>query len=85
MSLIDETILLEGAMSVTPSDSDDIHNTYGRGLYVGVSGDVKVTMDNGDIVTWGSLAAGIVHPFYVKRVWSTGTTATGVLVGKRVH
>lgn len=66
------------AFSVTPNDSTDIVEVT-RGLYVGVSGDVKVTTAAGDTVTFVGLAAGVMHPIRVTRVWSTGTTATDII------
>jgi len=66
------------AFSVTPNDSVDVSYVT-RGLYVGATGDIKVTMADGDTVTLNSIAAGIVHPLRVSRVWSTGTTATGIV------
>jgi len=68
------------AVAVTPSDSTDIVPT--RGLYVGGSGAVKVIMADdvaAGAVTFTALAAGIVHPLRVKRVYSTGTAATGIV------
>jgi hypothetical protein len=66
------------AAAVTPHDSTDIAET--RGLYVGVSGDVKVDMaSGGSAVTFSALAAGYVHPLRVTRVYSTGTTATNIV------
>jgi len=66
------------AFSVTPNDSVDL--TYvTRGLYVGASGDVKVTVHGGEAVTFVDLAAGVIHPLRVTRVWSTGTAATGIV------
>ena len=66
-----------GAESVTPSDSANIEPT--RGVYVGASGDLRVLMINGDDVTFTSLSGGIVHPLQVVRVYSTSTTATGIV------
>lgn len=66
-----------GAGSVTPSDSANIDPT--RGIYVGASGDLRVMMVNGDIITFSDIAAGIVHPLQVVRVYSTSTTATGIV------
>jgi hypothetical protein len=66
------------ASAVTPSDSTDLTDTS-RGLYVGVSGDVKVTMAGGAAVTFVGLAAGVIHPIRASRVWSTGTTATSII------
>ncbi|MFZ0547822.1 MAG: hypothetical protein WAM60_20420 [Candidatus Promineifilaceae bacterium] len=65
------------AEAVTPSDSANIDPT--RGIYVGTSGDLRVMMLNGDIVTFSSLAAGIVHPLQVVRVYSTSTTASEIV------
>ena len=65
------------AEAVTPNDSTDITET--RGLYVGVQGDVKVDMASGaTAVTFTNLAAGIIHPLRVTRVYSTDTTATNI-------
>jgi len=79
MSLVDDTVSAKGAVAITTNDSTDLGRGVARGLYVAVSGDVKVTMENGDVVTYTALAGGVVHPFYVKRVWATGTTATGLV------
>jgi hypothetical protein len=64
--------------AVTPSDSVDLA-AASRGIYVGVSGNVKVTTLNGDAVTFVGLAAGIIHPIAASRVWSTGTAATSIV------
>lgn len=63
---------------VTPNDSTDLTHVT-RGIYVGVTGDVKITNVNGQTVTYTNLAAGVHHPMCVSRVWSTGTTATGII------
>jgi len=68
----------ERAISVTPHDSNELAN-YSRGIYCGVSGDVKVTTVYGDTVTFVGLAAGIVHPIRAKIIFSTGTTATNIV------
>ena len=69
-----------GAEAVTPHDAEDITAT--SGLYVGVAGNVTLTlaeMDDGDSITFVALAAGVLHPLVVKRVWATGTDATDIL------
>lgn len=68
----------DGAFDITPSDTENLTQAT-RGLYVGVSGDVKVDMVNGDTVTYISLAAGIVHPLRVRKVYSTDTSATNII------
>lgn len=68
-----------GAVSVTPSDSVDLSTGVSRGLYVGVSGNVKVRLPDDTEVTFVGLAAGVIHPIRCKRIWSTGTAATSIL------
>lgn len=78
MSFIDDTVPARGAFAITASDSVDLARVT-TGVYVGSTGNLKVTMENGDVVTFGSIVAGVVHPLRVKRVWSTGTTASSVI------
>lgn len=66
------------AAAVMPSNTAEL-DMDSRGLYVGVTGDVKVTTVEGDTVTFKALAAGVVHAIAVKRVFSTGTTATDIV------
>lgn len=65
------------AVTITPSDSENVPVGI-RGLYVGVGGDVKVTI-GGQVIIFKNLAAGIIHPIYVSRVWATETTATNLV------
>lgn len=66
-----------GATAITPSNSADL--TTPSVVYVGGSGDVKVTTAQGDTVTFVGVISGGVLPVQVIRVWSTGTTATYML------
>ena len=68
---------VDNAFEITPADATDLEKTT-RGLLVGVSGNVDVTMAGGQRVTIG-LAAGVIHPLAVTIVWAAGTTATGVV------
>lgn len=65
---------------VTPSDSVDLPNGVCAALSVAAAGDVKITYASG-VTSTTYLQAGIWHPMDVTRVWSTGTTATGVEAG----
>jgi hypothetical protein len=67
----------EKFVALTPNDSTVLTPT--RGLYVGVSGDVKVTSIDGNDVTFVSLAAGIIHPISCTKVFSTGTDAGNIV------
>jgi hypothetical protein len=69
--------IVQGAASVTTSDSADLTGGLCRGLYVGTTGNVKVTMASGEVVTFNSMAVGY-HPLAVSRVWATGTTASNI-------
>ncbi|MGH2538225.1 MAG: spike base protein, RCAP_Rcc01079 family [Candidatus Promineifilaceae bacterium] len=66
-----------GAEAVTPSDSAVIVPT--RALYVGAAGDLRVELLDGSTVTFSGIAAGVLHPLQVRRVYSTGTTSTGIV------
>lgn len=66
------------AFAVTPNDSTDLA-TATRGIYAGGAGDLKVTTLGGDTVTFVGLAAGVIHPIRVARVFATGTTATNIV------
>jgi hypothetical protein len=68
--------------AVTPSDS--VADPAGPfiGFYTGVPGSspsIKVQTIAGDSVVFASPAAGIVIPLAITRVWSTGTTNTGII------
>jgi len=68
-------------LAITPSDTVDLTN-FTRGVYVGASGNLVVDPagDEGDAtVTFTNLAAGVLHPMIVKRIRSSGTSATGIV------
>lgn len=66
------------ATAVTPNDSTDLGVTA-RGLYIGGAGNVKIHTPDGQAVTFYGALAGSIIPVRVKRVWSTGTTATYIV------
>jgi hypothetical protein len=69
-----------GAFLPTLSDSvDQPFNRPIRSISVQVAGAVKVTMVNGDVVTIPLVAVGVQFPLRVSRIWTTGTTATGIV------
>jgi hypothetical protein len=66
------------AAAVTTSDANDLTN-ISRALYVGVAGDVTVTMAGGEAnILFKAVPAGTVLRIRVSRVWATGTTATNI-------
>lgn len=64
------------ATTVTPSDSTA--NEYSC-LYVGTSGNVKVTTKDGNAVTFSNVPAGQYIIVQTALVWSTGTTASNII------
>ena len=66
----------QDAAVVTPNDSTDIDCT--RALWIGTSGDVKVTTRLGTAVTYKNVPVGRLSGRF-KRVWATGTTASNIL------
>ena len=66
------------AKAITPSDSADLSDLP-RALYAAVDGAVRVTLrSGGDPVSFARIA-GVPLPLRVKRVWATGTTASGLV------
>lgn len=69
---------MDAGFDVVPSDTIDLTypTTY---LWVGASGDVKVDLLKGGTVTLKAVQAGKLHKIKAKRVYATGTTATGIV------
>lgn len=68
------------AAAVTPSDTRDLPEI--SIIYVGTygtTGAVKVTTAQGTDVTFTGVPPGFVIPVQVRRVWSTGTTASDIV------
>lgn len=67
------------AVAVTPNDSTNLTTGATKGIYVGVSGDLKVTMYDDTVITFVGISNGVFQPITVKRIWATGTTATSIV------
>ena len=66
------------AVAVTPHNSNEL--TYvTRGLYIGTSGDVKVTMHDSGTVTFVGVPGGVILPIRATIVFATGTSATNII------
>ena len=65
------------AGAITPSDTFNLATP--SVVYVGTSGNVKVTTPQGDVATFYNVASGTCIPVQVLQVWSTGTTATNLV------
>jgi len=71
------------ALAVTPSDTVDIISPAGPTnngcvLYVGLSGDLKVTTAGGDDVIFRNVPVGF-FPVQVLKVWATDTIADEII------
>jgi hypothetical protein len=67
------------AFAITPSDTNNLPHLT-RGIYVGGSGDLKVSMaGGGGTIVFVGLAAGMVHPLRVEKVFQTDTDATNII------
>lgn len=69
--------------NVTPNDAVDI-KWAGANISVGTSGNVQLTgtgMKEGTSVVI-FLAAGVIHPIRVKRVWAANLTAADIVMYK---
>jgi hypothetical protein len=64
------------AVPVTPSNTDDLP-AASTAIFVGATGNLKVTMLGGEILTFNNVPVGW-HPIRVTRVWSS-TTATNII------
>lgn len=60
------------------SNTVDLTGAPYYALYVGVGGDVKVDLNGSGTFTFQNLASGQVLPIVFDRIYSTGTTATGL-------
>jgi len=65
-----------GAFVVTPSNTTKFR---ANALYVGTTGNVAVTMEDGSQVTFSTVPAGSVLPLRVSQVLATGTTASNII------
>lgn len=66
------------AVEIAPSDGADLSAVV-RGVYVGIGGDLKVTLAGGSTVTFVNLADGCLLPVQASKVFATGTTAAGLV------
>lgn len=65
-------------VAITPNDAADIAKAS-RGIYVGTSGDVRITDGFGNTVTFKNLVAGVIHPIRAHRIWATNTSAIDII------
>lgn len=66
-----------GGFDIAPDDGADLP-ALTRAVMVTGAGDVTVVLKDGDTLSLSGLTSGVIYPFRVVRVMSTGTTATGL-------
>jgi hypothetical protein len=68
------------AVLITPSDTDDLANAS-TAVLISVDGALKVDTEGGETVTFptGTFLVKTFLPLRVRRIYSTGTTATGII------
>jgi hypothetical protein len=66
------------AFAITPSDTVPLE-FFSRAIYVGGAGNISVVMLDDSTIPFAGLVAGSILPIRVKRVNSTGTTATNLV------
>lgn len=66
------------AFAISPNDSAPISETT-RALYIGVGGNLSVTMASGGNAAFTSISSGTLLPIRITKVLSTGTTASDIV------
>ncbi len=73
------------SLSADIMDAAETYTVYesaeenGAAIYVAGTGDVKVMMASGDIITFTTVAASTFMPIQALQVFETGTSATGLV------
>jgi hypothetical protein len=77
---IGRTSPAEGVFLITPSNSEELAIVT-RGISFAAAGALKIITPNDEtvVIPADALAAGIIHPIRAKKVFATGTTATGIV------
>lgn len=65
--------------AVSPTPDVDVIPTYSRALWVGGAGNVSVVTSVGETAIFVGVQAGTLLPIRIKRVNSSGTTASSLL------
>jgi hypothetical protein len=74
-----QAVTYEVASAITQSDTLADPAGPFAALFTGAGGTIKLTTIQNQTVTLASVAAGIILPIATQRVWSSTTTATGLI------
>jgi len=73
-----DTAPATNAFAITGNDNANLaHDT--RGIFVAGAGTLKATFTDSGTVVISGLSAGVIYPFAVEKVFSIGTTASGLI------
>jgi hypothetical protein len=75
------TRIMSGVARTLSPVLDTQYGEFMTWLYVAVQGDVSYVKWDGTTQLLSALAAGVFHPIYSVMINSSGTTATGIVVG----
>lgn len=73
--------LMSGVARTLDVVTDVPYGEFMRWLYVGASGDISIVKWDGTTQVLTDLASGVFHPIFSIMINSSGTTATGIVVG----
>lgn len=75
------TRIMSGVVRTLEPTLDVGYGEFMTWIYVGVAGDVSYVKWDGTTQILSNLAGGVFHPIYSIQINSSGTTATGIIVG----
>ncbi len=67
----------QDGFEITPADDDFSGNRVAVALWVGGNGTIRVTTIKGTVLNFANFQGWL--PMTVRRVWTTGTTATSIV------
>jgi hypothetical protein len=73
--------IMSGVVRTLNPTLDVAYGEFMSWLYVGASGNISYVKWDGTTQVLVGLAAGVWHPIYSVMINSSGTTATGIVVG----
>ena len=68
-----------GAVAVSVGSADQSFERPTRGVFVGGAGNLAVTMEEGQSITFTGVTAGSILPIQATAALTSGTTATNVI------
>lgn len=78
VQILKDSLVYRSCKPITPSDTDNLEYE-GKPIAVTTAGTIKVVTSFGDIVTF-TVALNEVIPVIVRKVFDTGTSATGICI-----